>query len=306
MKVALKFLLALFVISPLTAEAIDRVALCTNCSSTSQFEAAAVAEVSGMRGEHNVLVVNPTTGNARHNFIIYTPPGTVPLGGADQPMLMSSESRWVEPGSAVALSPGRDGVWTKEQAEREVAAFGGQTTVMSSSLTTQERAEVNAIIELTRKDFVVVLDIDSGYFGSFSGRNKEATQLQLYQAMTEHNPAWAGNSLKAAMRKILGNKLARFFFGSEPQVCAIFNNGDSACFELIFYAPSVNSYIDGTAKNSSGVNVGGGGGGGGGGLVVNPNPLGYAGRGSTGSSGELWLFCATQGGVLIRCWTEVR
>lgn len=288
------------------ALASDLVSLCTTCTTPASFLTAAKAEVGRVGGTYEVLVVNPNTNTSMLFSLLFNP------GGGGGPLALPAATA-VSPGTAVALTnPTYTGV-TARQAESEVvaAAGPGDNWQVDDWLPSEgERAEIGAILDLTKNDQVIVLPMNDAYYGSFVGRNAEATQLKIFNALTENNAAWAGKSLKAAFRQLLSNK-AKQYFGKDPRVCAIFNNGDSACFEINFAAPSADKYIAGTARSKEGEilpDAGSGSAGSSGDSMVvtwNPPNVGYAPRGSTGRGGELWLFCATQNGILLGCWTQV-
>lgn len=277
------------------------VAICSGCTSTGQFEAAGrQAAGTGYNGERQILVINPSTKVSRHVLVTNVPPGEVP--------------RSVEPpasiqvGSAIALDHDPDastyfaGMEAEGSDVRHVMA--GSTTSYSWAVSNTEKAEIGALIEFGSKDYVIVLP-DSDLFSSFQHRNEPAVANKIYQAMTEKNPGWAVQQLGTNLRKLVQNRL-KVFFGRSFQVCAVFNNGDSACFEPDVATPSLENLIAGSAKDASGNPIGSGGGGGGGMNVINDPPtIGYGAPGSSGRTGELWLFCASVGGKLVECWTEV-
>lgn len=293
---ALGFLL-LALSMPGAAYAVDAATLCIGCSSDSDFRSAAVAEVGWVHGEHDVLVVDPVTGDGRTVFVMYTPPGYEPLG------FSRSVKQRVQPGNLVVLGK-RASVWTPQSSAFAAELLGAGVVAHVSPLTSGQQAQVNAVVELTRRDLVVVLDSHSSYYGSFAGRNAEATQLQLYSALTQHNPAWAGTSVRSALIKLLVPRLASYFGVDMPRVCAIFNNGDSACFEIKFNVPSVDGYVEGTAKDSSGDPIGHGGGDGGVQVIPDLPRIFFGPRGGSGSSGEVWLVCTKVGGVIQYCYIE--
>lgn len=68
---------------------------------------------------------------------------------------------------------------------------------------------------------------------------------------------------------------------------------------------AVTPTIEGTARTATGENVSGYGGGGDSLTVINDPPnVAYGARGSDGGPGEIWLFCARQGGRIVTCWIQ--
>ncbi|MDQ1091387.1 hypothetical protein QE400_000800 [Xanthomonas sacchari] len=288
------------------ALASDLVSLCTTCTTPASFQNAAKAEIGRVGGTYDVLVVNPDTKTTMLFSILFNPNAG---GGSPQ---AQTEPKAVAPGKAMSLSNQAYTGVTARQAEVDAIAAAGpgdKWQIDQWNASSQEAAEVGAIIDLTKTDQVIVMP-NSDYYGSFVGRNAEATSLEIFKALTEKNPAWAGRGLKAAFRQLLSNKMKQFF-GKDPRVCAVFNNGDSACFEINFAAPSADKYIAGTARAVDGSplpDAGSGSAGGGGDPMVvdwNPPNVAYGARGSTGRAGEVWLFCATSAGVVLKCWLQV-
>lgn len=291
--------LSLFLMSwQSVAEPLD-VIICGDCTSANQFEWAAIAGTgTPIPGTTNYLVINPQTGDSRSVMVMYTPPGWDPMGTTTmQPLPQSGLVSLGHSSHPVIFVSGID-------TNREIALSGA--SAVSSPVSAEASVEIGALIEFGSSDFVVVLP-DNDLFGSFSGRNEPAVANHIYQAMTANNPGWATKTISNRVRKLIQQRIS-MFFGRPFQVCAIFNNGDSACMEPDAATPSLENLIEGTAKNKYGNPIGSGGGaGGGGGLEVDyaPPTLSFGWTGSTGSSGEVWLFCATEAGVLIGCWIEV-
>ncbi|MBD7923745.1 hypothetical protein [Xanthomonas bonasiae] len=288
-----------------TALASDLVSICTTCTTPASFQNAAKAEIGRVGGTYDVLVINPDTKATALFSILFNPNA----GGGPQ---AQTEPKIAASGKAISLSNQAYTGVTARQAEAEAIAAAGpgdKWQVDQWDASAQEAAEVGAIIDLTKTDQVIVMP-SNDYYGSFVGRNAEATSLEIFKALTEKNPAWAGRSLKAAFRQLLSNKMKQFF-GKDPRVCAVFNNGDTACFEINFAAPSADKFIAGTARAVDGSplpDAGSGSAGGGGDPMVvdwNPPNVAYGARGSTGRAGEVWLFCATSAGVLLKCWLQV-
>lgn len=280
--------------SPAASSEPTHVVVCASCVSATQFEAAAILEVevsNGIRGEHQVLVINPESLLSKHVWVYYVPTGEVPM----------RDESLIRRGDLLTLADGPSSQLNEDAASSSSMAY-------SWGVSQQEEVEIGAIIEFTRNDFMIVFEQDD-YFSSFRTRNSEAVALKIHEKMTDHNPGWAGSSLRNAVRELIKRRLERSF-GKDARVCGIFNNGDSACFELQTATPSADKYIAGTAFDKHGnplPDAGSGGGSGGGGLVIDNEPpnVMYAPRGSSGTAGELWLFCSIVNGQIDLCWTQV-
>lgn len=276
------------------------VSLCFGCSSTAQYEAAA-RQVAGTNynGEKEILVINPQTNVSKYVTVFNTPPGQDPWSVRPQ------QKSAVKIGSAVRLvdDPDRFIVFADQLDSSDLSAASSST--WSRPASADEILQIGALIEFGEGNFVVTFP-HSDYFSSFNGREPAAVGNFIYQKMTEKNIGWAKHTLSNRIKQLVLARL-KHYFGRTFQVCGIFNNGDSACFQPDAATPSLEHLVSGSAKTKDGTRIASGGSGGGG-LSISNNytPNGAWGpTGSTGSSGELWLFCAFSGGKLIQCWTEV-
>lgn len=275
------------------------VAICDGCSSLGQFDAAA-RRVAGVNfnGEREFLVINPVTNVSKFVTVFNTPPGEVPRS------VGSRQQTPVSMGAGVMLKEDPDHfiVFADELDTLETPSSSSFTS--SRSATSDEQAQIGAMIEFGKGDFVVVFP-DGGFFGSFNGREPAAVANFMYQAMTDKNPGWAKQSLSNKFKQLVRKRL-NHYFGRTFQVCGIFNNGDSACFQPDAATPSVEHYVEGSAKNKSGtlIGSGGGGGGGGSGLVVSNNYAPNVAWGPSGGGGQMWLVCSFVGGRLHGCYIQ--
>lgn len=312
--------LALAVLAPLsTANAQStsntwEVSVCVGCTTTAEFNAAA-RQVTGttFNGELEVLVINPTTNVSRFVTVFNTPPDEEPWSLPTEPLTTTTESTKgttrsaVRIGSAVSLyaDPTAAIVFAEDLTAADMQATS--TTYSSRAATASEAQEIGAMIEFGNGDYVVTLPNSSEFFGSFTGREPAAVANEVFRSMTEHNVGWAGKTVSDRIKQLIKKRL-EVAFGKSFKVCVIFNNGDSACINPDAATPSVENYIEGTAKTKTGEHIGSGGSGGGGLNVSNdflPNGA-WGPSGGSGGSGELWLFCSFVGGQLQHCWTEIR
>lgn len=237
----MKWLLAFLAVllCPATAQAQQYepfgLALCANCTTTAQFEAAARQTAGNTyNGSRQIIVVNPVTGNGRHVTVWNTPAGEVPLSVRPGQIIRRGEIIRAE-------ANGLGGALFVEDLPPDATSTSNQWTE-SWAFTEGERAEIGALIEFADDQFMIVLP-KSSHFGSFNGRMEPAVANEIFRAMTEENPAWALEHLSNRIRKLLAKRLAEFFGNNEFMVCAIFNNGDSACFNPDAGTPSVEHYI---------------------------------------------------------------
>lgn len=281
----------------------DDVALCVGCTTSGQFQAAAKQAVgTTFNGERLVLVVNPDSAASKWVLVTNTPRGQVPLSvGSGIP---------VREGIAVPLdSRPFAKVYIDASGDDQATTHGasGGTTAQSWGVSGAEQREINTAIALTKKTFVVRLD--PGTFPSYAGSQNEFIANANFSALEAAVTGWPPSLLLgSAFGKLL--KALGLYTGHSFQVCDLFGNGDSACFE----PDPVDRNIlvqNGPAKDAEGHTlpditnrVAGGGGGG---MVVRNNPPGvqFGAPGSTGSTGEVWEFCSYVGGKLIGCYRVV-
>lgn len=293
--------------------------ICVGCSSTVQFEAAA-RQIAGtsFSGEREILVINPQTNVSWFVTVFNTPPGTQPLSDpttfatdsteAGRVKINRSASTRVKLGTGTMLYADPEAfIIFADELDLDDVSIASSFTISKAANTSQQR-EIGALIDFGKGNFVITLP-RSEFFSSFTGREPAAVGNELFRAMSEHNVGWATTTISNRIKQLIKNRLEHFY-GRTFQVCAIFNNGDSACFSPDAATPSLEHLVDGSAKDKNGNAIASGGvsSGGSGGLNVSGDfsPNGAWGpTGSTGGSGELWLFCAFVGGVLDSCWTQI-
>lgn len=293
--------------------------LCIGCSSTVQFEAAARQVVgTSFSGEREVLVINPQTNVSWFVTVFNTPPGTQPFSdptpystestGAGKVKGDRSASARVKLGTGTMLYADPEAfIVFADELDLNDASIASSFTISKAANTSQQR-EIGALIDFGKGNFVITLP-RSEFFSSFNGREPVAVGNQLFSAMSAHNVGWATTTISNRVKQLIKKRLEHFY-GRTFQVCAIFNNGDSACFSPDAATPSLEHLVAGSAKDKNGNAIASGGvsSSGGGGLNVSSDfsPDGAWGPiGSTGGSGELWLFCGFVGGVLDSCWTQI-
>lgn len=317
------FALALSLLAPLsTAQAQDSssvwdVSMCVGCNSNEQFNAAA-RQVAGtaFNGEREILVINPQTNDSRFVTVVQlddTPPGAIPYS---VPLNSDFSDRGTLPSKGrtrtlVRLGSGT-ALFTDNYSNIVFADELSQTDLQTASYfahgrvaTAEERVEIGAILQFGEGNFVITLP-RRDYFSSFTRREPAAVGNEIFRAMTDYNVGWAGRTISNRIKSLI-KKRFEHYTGRSFQVCAIFNNGDSACFNPDAATPSLEHLVEGSAKTKDGTPIGGSGSGGGGGLEVSnrysPNGA-WGSAGSDGGSGELWLFCSFIGGKIQTCWTE--
>ena len=286
----------------------NEVALCVGCTAAGQFQAAAKQAVgSSFTGERLVLSVNPDTGTSQWVLVTNTPPGQVPLSAGHTPFSFNSASP-VPVGVAVPLNADPfSRIYVADRQSATTMGAPGRTTAQSWGVSAAEQGEINTVIQLTKKTFVVRLD--PGKFPSYAGSQNEFIANANFAALQAAVPGWPPALLLGSVfGKLL--KTLGLYTGHSFQVCDLFGNGDSACFEpnpidrniLVQNGPAKDA--EGRTLEDITNRVAGGGGGG---MVIRDNPPGiqFGAPGSTGGAGETWEFCSYVGGKLISCYRVV-
>lgn len=305
---------------PATAEAVDAedAALCVGCTLPTQFEAVGKATAAKLRrGDHMILVVNPDTNVSRNVYVTNTPfpviPGpllTAAPTESNQQLARPKRHEFVPNGTAVALSSepdiyyadGSDPVFSANQA---AVLFEGTTTSASSlPVSAVERAEIGAAIQFTKNTYVVRLP--ESIFPSYMGSLQEQVAKFNWAALHDANPGWPVTQFSKTVYKSLLNVLG-FYSGNSFKVCAVFVNGDSACFVPDPVSDNVPGLISDSAKDINGNGYpdlsSGGPSGGGGMVVINSPPNRLFGAPGAGS-GDKWMVCTVVGGKLESCHIE--
>lgn len=312
MRKLMALMFSLSALIPAAAVAED-VMLCDTCSADWQYEQAAIGYVEGrgIPGNHMILVVNDVSEDARWIGVSYSPGGGVPASSGDPsghiipaPSASTSEgpTELSDNETLMFVVPRSDNGKSTDDYLRylEEAIANNSSTAFSIPPTAQELDEITAALHAGRNDYYVVFPV-TGMFDTFATRESAAVGLAIYQRL---NITLALQSLPRRALRALINLVAGKH-GRTAMVCGVFNNGDSACFEPIANAPSGDSYIPGTARDVNGNSLDGGGNG----MAVAPEwnngVIRYGFPGSSGSIGELWLFCAWDGNVLVSCWIQV-
>lgn len=133
--------LAFLAVSP-AADAVWDVAICSGCSSSSQYEAAAIqAAGTNFNGERRVLVINPENNDSKHVLVMHVPPGEDPLS---RPTAPGKLIQHVTKGAAVQLHNDVDRNIFFSDDLLEAPSSG---SAVSWSTTPQENAEIGSLIE---------------------------------------------------------------------------------------------------------------------------------------------------------------
>lgn len=213
--------LALLFLSTFAAQAKDMVVFCNDCSTLSQFESAARAESAAWYGEHTILAVNP---NTKYSIRIYLNHirGTSG-GGTGVPASISGDSHLnsVPAGSIISLSNDTKQAATTKQPMATTSRTGDQWQSSFENISTEEEAEINTIIEVTKQDSIIALP-QNAYFESFAQRNEPAVSNDIWAALTEkYGPTWAGKGLRDAFIKLLQNRAKKIFRPRQQSMCNI-------------------------------------------------------------------------------------
>lgn len=281
--------------------------LCSNCTTSTQFQAAALARAPERTGEFNYAVGNPYTGVMNYVLVVKTMPGEVPLGGTDGPQKLNLLRGAVAMGS-VGLLTVEDSAVTVPENTRElsvmVQAASGTASAYVSAASAAEQQQFGAIVKVSRNSVMVTAPNAYG-FDSFRGAQMEVVSPFLYSSMAAGaNPAWQAAEIPS-LWKGLFNAL-KALDGKGPTACIIYRNGDSACYQMNIMDKNAARLITDSAKDAEGNLIpasGGVGGGGGGGLNVQPNrpSPGYI---SWSRGGSSYLICGYIGGKLHSCYIQ--
>lgn len=260
------------------------VAYCMYCTTGAEFAAAGAAEL-GVAADRPpaVLVVNPGTAEARRVTQEQSANGkmhvsmTSSLSAADVERLTEHDVK------ADIFVPSCNGV-TKVSPSRA-------TPTAAQSEKTERKIERGTLVELADGVYGIVL-CQSPSFASYSSVDQAALSTALHAAQLR----WQVSTLKGAIgiygqvqsgsdTHLVSTSVAR-------EVCAIFNNGDSACYRV--------------AGAHAGSGEGGAGGSSGPTIVNRGSQVEYGAPGSKGRAGETWLICDEPGGQVSDCHTANR
>jgi hypothetical protein len=254
--------------------------LCDSCSTTADYESVALDAAPAIpNSQYYYAVANTQTGDFHYVEVIYHQrDGDVPASHPSEPHGVSS----VQSSSDLNYSVG---------------------SVEASS---EEKAQFAAIVQLSRNEILVAAPDGIDGLGSFYGAQPEILGPYLWVKKSAQNPAWQSNAIGSNWVIALWNAL-KAADGKGPSACIVFQNGDSACYQLNPLDRNAPRYINGTAKTIDGQPLEESGGIGGGSPleIYNPDPGVYAWGRSSFPSYSLWLFCAYVGGKLDHCWTEI-
>ncbi len=285
---------------------------CDNCVTSQDFRNAAAQKVGDRVGEFEYAVGNTVTGKFEYVFVTNYPDGIEPFSitppaeseAIDQSALLDSTAVVIgQENLQVLIDP-------LESGNPSIQSSGPQTGSYPAS-EAENQSFAGAV--WAHKNQIIAQPPGGGVpgFESFNQKLMENVSLHLYNRMTAANPAWAGSQLRSTLRATLFGAL-KSLFGKGPVACQVFENGDSACFALVFNQPSAAAYINGTAVDANGIAITSEDGGGSGGGGVEPVNGGISGTGANeftirfgGGGSELWLMCLFINEILQSCWIEV-
>lgn len=295
--------LGLFLADVRPAEAQEWI-ICSNCTTDSQFQAAALARTPNRTGEYSYAVGNPNTGVMKYAYVFRTLPGEIPRSVTEPKTTMLSLELQAQ--GSVGFITNEEPAVTVSEDPKELAnliqAFGGSENAFVYDASAADQQQFGAIVNVSRNS--VLVTAPNGYgFESFHGAQMEMVSPFLYSAMAAGaNPAWQAAEIPS-LWKGLFNAL-KSLHGKGPTACIIYNNGDSACYQMNILDKNAALYITDSAKDADGNLIPTAGGiGSGGGLNVGPNlpSLGFI-TWSRGSSA--YLICSYVGGKLHSCYVE--
>lgn len=279
---------------PLKATTVEDWALCNNCTTQAQFEAAAVAWVGNRMGTFEVEVGNIYTSKVYRVSVTTNPYPSNPAGE--------------DPGEGFELQSGHQ-VVELPSAPPSLVVSGDAIPSSYATInhTMEEPHEVqdqfHGVVVLFGKQPLIAPGPKIPGLGSFGTRWDTSVCNVVNNALTAMNPAWqAGQISPPSLGKLFG--ALTYFFGRGPTAHVVFNNGDVASFQANPLSPSACRYLDGTAQDRDGNPLseeGGIPGNSGGGVTVVPHP----GSGQVHyGSGSYWMVCSFQGDVLLECYVQ--
>lgn len=300
MKSAVFRLLILLAVSILassnaSAENVYAVTICDGCYNQQSFhDAASSAAGTGYNGIRAVYVINSVSRAVGLYYVHNTPPGQIPYGDEDLrfdsmtqeviageltlPVSLDSNVVVFNDDNYTYVSAKDDGAGSREYMEGAPLRY-----VTDGWVSPDLKEQVGYIIDLGSNMGVVRLP-SSGGFSSYLGSEHAAVSLELYHAMAaKFGATWARDAAGKQFWKMLLRAL-KLSKGVEYTVCALFDNGDSACYEVYPGHPSAASLVEGSQKDINGLPLppASTGGSSGAGLNVNVNQGGtsvrYSGR----------------------------
>lgn len=114
-----------------------------------------------------------------------------------------------------------------------------------------ERLQFEAIIRISR-NFVVIRP-ENGYFSSFADAQQKIgiVDAMLNAALVANNPGYRNDEISRSFLTSLWSILGHMY-GRGPGGCIIFDNGDSACFQINIMLPGAARTLRGSAKDING------------------------------------------------------
>lgn len=278
---ALALASAVVMVSAANAKDVADAAFCFGCSSSRQFELAAVEGFGAGLVDPRPVVVGDPIGRYFWRVTLARPAagGSVKIVATSQ--LSSDEAE-------ALLGHGT-------QAKVFVTTCNGVVQLPSDTRQRSGPVERGTLVRLEADVYGLVL-CSSPLFASYSTARRAA----LSRAMELASLRWAMN------KKGVVKTYARMFVGGSGEtrarsmpkpheVCAIFNNGDSACFTMAGAPAPAGNPQAGAFGSSSGMTVSSRG-----------SKVEYGAPGSTGLAGETSLVCNQAGGAVSDCLITTR
>lgn len=263
--------------------------LCDSCSTTADYESVALEAVPAIpNSSYYFAVANTQTGTFHYvEVIFHQREGDVPASDPSEPYTLSSSQS--------------EGSLSSSQSDGSLSFSVGSVEASS-----EERTQFSAIVQLSRNEILVAAPPGIDGLESFHGAQPEILGPYLWVKKSAQNPAWQSGAIGSSWVTGLWNAL-KAADGKGPSACIVFQNGDSACYQLNPLDKNAPRYINGTAKTINGQPLEESGGIGGGTAleIYNPDPGVYAWGRSSFPTYSLWLFCSYSGGELTGCWTQI-
>lgn len=192
-----------------------------------------------------------------------TPPGQIPLGGPGQQngsahqAGSNNQAEIFRLPSNLSLSEidNSNTVVDNEnfkdlvQANQQNTQGAGSRIVISTGIDATFSAQIGEILDLAGDSWVILMPSD---FPSYLGSDHELVSTELYNALTNRfGVSWGvEKASKSVWVRLL--QLIKLNKGKNAQVCAIFENGDSACYQVYPTSPSSADLVEGSQKDANG------------------------------------------------------
>lgn len=266
--------------------------ICNTCNTSADYEMAAISVSPDVPNSRYYYQIGNTITKTFYFVEVVIPqregdvPASVPIRDVDQ--LQSAETVFESRSTDEIVQAMHEGSINAEAVEASAA----------------DKEEFAHMVRISENQVMFSAGSNLG-LDSFVGSDTIVISNAIWAAMTAANPGWQNKYVGfwGALWRAL-----QTHFGKGPSGCIVFTNGDNACYQVNPMHKDAAMYLKDSAKRMDGTPIptteGIGGGGSDSGMDVmqynHGGNSGYAYR-TSGSTGWMWLFCSSQGGVIISC-----